>query len=87
MGVTELVAVLPSSPSAVPCFAELEAKAVVEFLAFTTLWESLWWVLAFLCGSQVSSRWDFTLVSGQDRRKSRRALAGGMNSLQGNGQV
>lgn len=73
MGATELTAILPSSASAVPCFAELETKAVLEFLAFTTLQECLRWVLAFLCGSQVRSCWDFMLVSVQDRRKSRRA--------------
>ena len=87
MGATELAAILPSGASAVPCFAELATKAVLEFLAFTTLGECLRRVLAFLCGSQVSSCWDFMLVSVQDRRKSRRSLTSGVNSLRGNSRV
>lgn len=40
--------------SAAPGFAELRAEPLLKCLAFTTLGESLWWVLAFLCRAQVS---------------------------------
>lgn len=50
VGATEPAAIPPQRVS----FAELRAEPFLKCLAFTSLGESLWWVLAFLCRAQVS---------------------------------